>query len=212
MEAIKEIKRLPSPVTLPQSLAWDGASLWMGSLDTNTVYQLEAEDLSIKWETKVPGYPWGITQTGATLTFISGEGEEDDRYLRKIAPGEGVISDYEVECPDFTGSQLGFDGESLHLSQWYNQRVLQLTNTGSIQKEYMAPRGICGQAIVGNSIYIANTADEESNDYFLSKIDQETGEVSDLARIPFPARALAFDGERFWTNHRDQHEIVCFTY
>jgi hypothetical protein len=34
--------------------------------------------------------------------------------------------------------------------------------------------------------------------------------ITDLARIPFAARALAFDGERFWTNHREQNQIVSF--
>ncbi|MEA2690302.1 MAG: hypothetical protein QOD51_2909, partial [Candidatus Eremiobacteraeota bacterium] len=32
----------------------------------------------------------------------------------------------------------------------------------------------------------------------------------DVAIIPFPARALAFDGERFWTNHREADQIVAF--
>ena len=37
-----------------------------------------------------------------------------------------------------------------------------------------------------------------------------TGEFTDLARIPFAARALAYDGARFWTNHREANEIVAF--
>jgi hypothetical protein len=27
---------------------------------------------------------------------------------------------------------------------------------------------------------------------------------------PLHARALAFDGTNFWTNHREQNQIVCF--
>jgi len=34
--------------------------------------------------------------------------------------------------------------------------------------------------------------------------------IEDLARIPFQARALAFDGKNFWTNHREQNQIVSF--
>ena len=34
--------------------------------------------------------------------------------------------------------------------------------------------------------------------------------ATDLAIVPFPGRALAFDGERFWTNHRDADQIVAF--
>jgi len=55
------------------------------------------------------------------------------------------------------------------------------------------------------------TDDEESDDYFLGKIGGDgTGAFTDLARIPFAARALAFDGSRFWTNHREANEIVAF--
>jgi hypothetical protein len=32
----------------------------------------------------------------------------------------------------------------------------------------------------------------------------------DVARIPFQARALAWDGTKFWTNHREQNQIVAF--
>ena len=32
----------------------------------------------------------------------------------------------------------------------------------------------------------------------------------DLATIPFHARGLAFDGERFWTNDRELHQTVAF--
>jgi hypothetical protein len=46
----------------------------------------------------------------------------------------------------------------------------------------------------------------------LTRIDARGGQpkIEDVARIGFKARALAFDGERFWTNHREQHEIVAF--
>jgi hypothetical protein len=38
----------------------------------------------------------------------------------------------------------------------------------------------------------------------------DTPKIEDLVRIPFAARALAFDGTRFWTNHREQNQIVSF--
>jgi hypothetical protein len=37
-----------------------------------------------------------------------------------------------------------------------------------------------------------------------------TPRIDDIARIPFSARSLAFDGERFWTNHREANETVAF--
>jgi len=48
--------------------------------------------------------------------------------------------------------------------------------------------------------------------YYLTRIDARGGTpvIEDIARVPFAARSLAFDGERFWTSHREAHEIVAF--
>ncbi|MGA7200321.1 MAG: hypothetical protein WBX26_00715, partial [Candidatus Cybelea sp.] len=82
---------------------------------------------------------------------------------------------------------------------------------GNVVREIDLPRGICGQCYVDGIFYVVTTDDEESGDYFLGKIgDDGTGEFTDLARIPFAARALAYDGARFWTNHREANEIVAF--
>ena len=35
--------------------------------------------------------------------------------------------------------------------------------------------------------------------------------VEDLAMVPFAARSLTFDGEKFWSNHRAANEIASFT-
>ena len=36
-------------------------------------------------------------------------------------------------------------------------------------------------------------------------------EVVDVAKVPFAARSLTFDGENFWSNHRAANETVCFS-
>ena len=53
---------------------------------------------------------------------------------------------------------------------------------------------------------------DETTNYWLTRVDPRpvTPCFEDLARIPFAARALAFDGAQFWTNHREQHPIVSF--
>ena len=86
------------------------------------------------------------------------------------------------------------------------------TNAANAVEVVRVPHGICGQVVVDGSFYLATTDDEESSDYWLTRVDLRGAEphVEDVAYIGFPARALAFDGERFWTNHREQHEIVAF--
>jgi hypothetical protein len=60
--------------------------------------------------------------------------------------------------------------------------------------------------------YLITTDDEASDEYWLTRVDAhgEWPQSVNLARVPFAARALAFDGVRFWTNHRESDEIVAF--
>lgn len=97
-------------------------------------------------------------------------------------------------------------------SQWYPKKVLALTKDGKIERTINAPHGICGQVIVRGILYLAGTDAEETTDYWLTRIDtrQPTPKIEDVARIPFAARGLAFDGNRFWTNHREANQIVSF--
>ncbi len=212
MNNIHEIKRLVSPAPRPQSLAWHDNSLWMGSMETQKVYQIDPETWTVIWEIQAPGVPFGMVSIGNELRVLCGETEEDNRIIRRLIPGEGFDPEFELPCPDDTGSQLGFDGKNLHVSQWYNKVVLTLGVDGQPTRSLPSPHGICGQAFVDNSIYLATTDEEETDNYYLTRIDlnSETPTATDIARIPFGARALAFDSQNLWTNHREQNEIVCF--
>jgi hypothetical protein len=48
MENIRERRRLASPAPKPQSLAWDGATLWMGSRETRRDYALDSATLAVQ--------------------------------------------------------------------------------------------------------------------------------------------------------------------
>ena len=212
MKDIQELQRLASPAPKPQALAWDGTSLWMGSLATERLYAIKPATWTVSWETPAPGKPWGLTAYDGELRVICSEGAEDNRVIRRCAPGKGFDEKFRIPCPDFCGAQLGWDGERLYVSQWYPKKVLGLSPAGKVERVIMAPRGICGQVIVDGVFYLVTTEAEETNEYFLTRIDARSGppQCEDLARIPFAARALAFDGMNFWTNHREQGQIVSF--
>jgi hypothetical protein len=142
---------------------------------------------------------------------LCGETPEDNRIIRRCVPGQGFDGEFALPCPDDTGSQLAFDGTHLYVSQWYNQRVLRLNAAGEPDRIIPSPHQICGQTLVGDFLFLMTTDDESTADYFLTKINLATLEATDVARVPFPARALAFDGVNFWTNHREAHETVCFS-
>ncbi|MDD3180255.1 MAG: hypothetical protein PHQ04_07875 [Opitutaceae bacterium] len=58
----------------------------------------------------------------------------------------------------------------------------------------------------------ATTDAEETTDYWHAREDPNPMEpkMDDLVRIPCAARALAFDGTRFWTSRREQNQFVSF--
>ncbi len=212
MKRIEELQRLDSPAPKPQSLAWDGATLWMCSRETRHVYAIDPVAWQVRWETAAPGTPYGITMMGAELRVVSSETEEDHRILRRCLPYKGFDGQYGIPCPDDCGSQLSFDGKKLHLTQWYPKKLITLGDAGEVERVIVAPHGICGQAFVDGCFYLLTTDNEETTDYWLTRVDPRGAKpkIKDLAQVPFAARGLVYDGARFWTNHREQNQIVSF--
>jgi hypothetical protein len=213
MQDVNEALRLPSPAPRPQSIAFDGEKLWMGSIETCRLYAIHPTQWTLIEEEKAPGKPWGMTCVGDELRVICGEGDDDTRMIRRFVPGHGFKAHDAIGCPDDTGSQLSYDGTWLYVSQWYNKRLLCIDEQGNVLNTIALPRGVCGQTYAGGMFYVLNTDDEESDEYFITRVSANGHGPSceDLARVPFGARGLAFDGYRFWTNHRENNEIVAFT-
>ncbi len=153
MKTIRELQRRASPAPKPQSLAWDGRGLWMGSRATKRVYEIDPTTWQVTWETPAPGTPWGMTAVGGELRVLCGETAEDNRLVRRLVPGTGLDAAWALPCPDDSGSQLGFAGGRLHVSQWYPKKVLALAggvgaaveaNAGAVTRVIAAPHGIGG--------------------------------------------------------------------
>ena len=185
----------------------------MGSVETSRIYAIEPHQWTVSEETPAPGKPWGITVVGDELRVLCGETEEDHRRIRRFVPGHGFKSHEAIECPGDTGSHLSYDGVRLYVSQWYNKLILGIDETGGVVKTISLPRGVCGQTFADGSFYALTTDDEDSSDYFLTRVTPagDGVEIQDLARVPMQARGLAYDGSRFWTNHREHNEIVAFS-
>ena len=216
MQTIHELQRLNSPFLKPQGICADGDTLWISSRTTRRVYAMERATLAIKWETAVPDgqIAWGLTKVGGELRVVcGGEGGPDDvRTIRRCLPYHGFDAGFRWSCPDDSGSHLSYDGRQLILSQWYPKKLIFLGDEGQVERVITGPHGICGQCFVDGNFYCVTTDQEETNEYFLTRVEPRAdGPVSaDLARIPFPGRGLSFDGQNFWTNHREQNQIVCF--
>lgn len=212
MKDIDELQRLPSPAPKPQSLAWDGNTLWMGSRETRQIYAIDPLTWTVRSQTEAPGTPYGIVAFDGELRVLCGETADDNRIIRRYIPNRGFDESFALPCPDDTGSQLGHDGRRLHVSQWYPKKLHTLSDTGEVERTIHVPHGICGQVFVDGVFYLVTTDDEETTDYWLTRVDPRPSipKIEDLVRIPFAARALAYDGTKFWTNHRAQNQIVSF--
>lgn len=212
LPVITERQRLPSPAPTPQALTWHGNELWMGSRDLQRIYRMERDSWTVAEESEAPGIPWAAVSAGEALWFTLGEGPDDDRYLRRYLAGQGFSETERIACPDFTGSYLSYDGEHLYLSQWYKHRIIKLGASGNILREIAIGAEICGHVFVDGLIYVLRGTEQGEGDWRIARLDprEEIPEVQELARVPFQCRSLAFDGEHFWTNHREADRIVSF--
>jgi hypothetical protein len=185
----------------------------MGSRDLCRVYEIDSERWTVLREWEAPGIPWAAVSAGDFLRFTIGEGAEDDRYLWRFVPEVGFDDKDRIACPEFTGSYLSFDGKHLHLSQWYNKRILKLGAGGDILRVIDLGQEICGHVFVYGLIFVLRGVEKPNEDWRIARLDprKESPEIEDLARVPFACRSLTFDGANFWTNHRAAGEIISFS-
>lgn len=212
MQNVKEQVRRTSPGSRPQPLAFDGTSLWMGSWDTDHIYQIDPKKGAVLQEIAVPGKPYGLAMLGNELRVVVSIGADDDRYFYRFIPGTGFDLASKTACPDLTGSHLASDGELLYLAQMHYRRILIIRPDGSIRREVPLPSRIGGMGFRSGTMHVISADEEFENLHFATFNPQlEKPTISEVATIPFDARSLAFDGQVWWTSHREASQIVSFT-
>jgi hypothetical protein len=102
MKNIEELQRLDSPAPKPQSLAWDGSTLWMGSRETKRIYGINPSTWTVHWESAAPGTPWGMAAVENELRVICGETADDNRIIRRCIPGRGFDGKFGIPCTSCT--------------------------------------------------------------------------------------------------------------
>ena len=233
LPTIKERRRFRSPAVTPQALAWDGKQLWMSSRDLGFFYKVDIEQPKILDEKDPPGVVWAAVFTNDGWRLTIGKGLNDDRYVYRY-DGNGRFEKL-FACPDMAGSYLSFDGENLYMSQWYEQRILKFDAKGNIVRKIDIGGEICGHTFANGEIYVLRGTEnvprpqyaggpptparfkegvkEGEEQWWIARLNpaDEKPEVVDLAKVPFAARSLTFDGENFWSNHRAANETICFS-
>lgn len=209
LQPIVELERLVSFSPQPHAVAVHGDLLWVSSRATRRIDVIDRSSWQKRDELDAPGMPWGMVYSDGELIATCGEEAEDYRRIRRYESGEGWQDSF-IACPDDTGSHLAVHNGRVLLGQWYNQVVLELDESGEVTRRYSAPHGIAGVAIDGDKAFLLTTDDEDEGDYWITRLDLMTGVCDDVALVPFHARGLAWDGEQFWTNHREADRTVTF--
>ncbi|HEY5258430.1 MAG TPA: hypothetical protein VIJ12_08640 [Candidatus Baltobacteraceae bacterium] len=211
MQSVKELKRHPSPGGKPQPLAALGGLLYVGSLETSTIYGIEPGAWEVRSEIASPGKPYGMAVLGGTIRVVVSIGEADDRYLYTFVPGKGFDESSKMALPELTGSHLASDGTSLYLLQIGKRKIVTLDAVGAVAKETALPQRIAGVGVAGGRLY-GLAGDEEFEHLHLATIDLAGAQavVTDVASISDEARALTHDGNVWWTSYRDENQIGSF--
>jgi hypothetical protein len=211
LPTIEEVLRLPSPCPAPIGIAYDGAHLWLGSVETDRIYAVDPLQGSLYEEWPAGGTPYGMTVVGDELRVIVGDPDEDERSIARVIVGHGVKRET-IPCPDGTGAWLAYDGDFLFVAQRFKKRILELDEAGAVRRTISVAREVTGMTIVDGCFYMMTTESKEVDDYRLVRMDARGPEpvMTELAALPFIARGLAFDGTRFWTNIRSENTVVAF--
>jgi outer membrane protein assembly factor BamB len=212
MTQVIEKRRISSPATTPQALAWDSRNktLWIGSRDLKRIFAINPENGLVFKEQEAPGIPWAAVALNGELRFTIGEGADDDRYIYRYSPEAGFSKMF--ACPDFTGSYLSFDGKHLYLSQWHKNRVLKFDDNGNVIRKIDVGAEICGHTFANGLLYILRGHEQPEERWRIARMNlkAEKPEVQDIAVVPFACRSLTFDGELFWSNYRAKDTVVSF--
>ena len=210
MAPIVESSRRTAPAVTPQALACDGENLWVSSRDLGTLYKCEAATLRVVEEIDPPGVIWAAVSTHDWWRFTIGKGLNDDRYVYRYTPEDGFAKLF--ACPEFAGSYLSFDGSSLYLSQWYKGEIHRIDDGGNISRTISVGAEVSGHTFANGLLYVLRGTEQNGESWTLASVDlsAEAPVATDVAAVPFACRSLAFDGEKFWTNHRAAGEIVSF--
>ena len=211
MHSITERQRKPSPGGRPQPLAYLDGILYVGSLDTSVIYEIETASWHVRAQSAAPGRPYGMAVLDGTVRVVVSIGEEDDRYLHTFVPGKG-FDPSGIALPGLSGSHLASDGSSLYLLQIGNRCIVTFDADGRVKKQTALAQRLAGIGFANGKLY-GLAGDEEFEHLHLAEVDLRGTEVAiaEIASISDEARGLTHDGNAWWTCYRDNNQIASFS-
>lgn len=208
---VQIVSRFASPAPMPMALAFENGNLWIGSAKDWTFHGVRLSNQSVFASAKAPAKPYGSVLIDETLRVIVGD-DDDNRTIRCYILRETFTDDC-LPCPRDTGNFLAYDGSALYVSQRYDKLLVRVDGKGCAVNTTPMPREVVGITYVDTAFYLLTTdGNPADDDIRLARMEwTESGPaITELARVPFGARALTHDGTRFWASWRENHTVVSF--
>jgi hypothetical protein len=211
MQSVRILQRRPAPAGHPQPLAFFDGSLWIGSWDAQSLFAVDPGSWKVVREIPSPGRPYGIAAFRGSLRVVVSL-EDDNRYLFECTR-DGFVADSKRACPSESGSHLAATDSTLYLCQLGARKILDMGDGDEVRRTIDVPSRFAGLGFGNGTSYII-TADEEFEQLEIAHFDvtMDAPQLEPLASIESDARALAFDGNAWWSSIRDQNEIASFTF
>jgi len=197
MNNIRELKRLNSPAPKPQSLAWGGSTLWMGSRETKRIYAIDPTSWTVSWETTAPGNTVGHGGCGERTARVVRRNIGRQRIIRRCVPGQGFDKVFALPCPDDCGSHLSFDVKSSTSASGIQRNSSPWAMTGRWERVIKRSARHLRTSLCRRCFYLATTDAEESERLLALRAwdpRPEQPKIEDLVRIPFAARRWRLTG------------------
>jgi hypothetical protein len=194
------------------ALAYENGNLWVGSSKEWTFSGMRIHDGSVFATAQAPAKPYGGVLVGDTFWVIVGDAD-DNRTIRAYPIGQ-TFTATSIQCPNDTGNFLAHDGNSLYVSQRYDRLFVEVDPAGRPIRTVPMPRQVVGVIHLDGSFYLLTTDGSVADDDIrFARMELGTGEptITELARVPFGARSLAYDGTHFWTSWRERDCLVAFS-
>ena len=190
--------------------------MWVTSAANGRLYAVDPLTWSIRREFVPPFEALGIASTGSDFRLILAPAidepdlELDRRYVYAFSPDAGFAECF--VCPDDSGSFLAHANGTLYLSQAWDKKIVELDERGAAVRDVRLERRPVGMTIVDGAFYLV-TVDDEWGDGRFDRlgVDDDASSMQTVCSLPFKARSVAFDGERFWIADRNADAIVSLT-
>jgi hypothetical protein len=196
----------PAPATCSTGLTWDGKSLWLADLKTDSLYALDPATGRVMTSVQSPAFkPVGLAWDGQQLWCVCGEEEKIFRFR----PQDGVATRI-FDSPAGKPTGIAWDGQYLWLvARSPLPQIHQISPLdGTTIRSFAAPaRHPQGLAWDGRYLWIA---DRVSNRLYM--ISPEKGEVILMFESPGPyPDGLAWDGKSLWNVDFQTDSLYCLT-